>query len=143
MLPSKRPRRQSSSHPRPRGRWLNWSASACFGPRPTWADARPGWVTSMHPCRAYNSVPSRVIMSRMSAPKSASPRPEATEYTSFYEKYVALVPGNDIVSILDAQRLQMTQLFAARSERDGNFRYAADKWTVKEVGGHITDTERC
>ena len=81
-------------------------------------------------------------MSRMSAPKSASPRPAATEYASFYEKYVALVPGNDIVSILDAQRLQMTQLFAARSERDGNFRYAADKWTVKEVVGHITDTER-
>jgi len=34
------------------------------------------------------------------------------------------------------------QLFAARSERDGNFRYAADKWTVKEVLGHVTDSER-
>jgi hypothetical protein len=78
----------------------------------------------------------------MSAPKSASPRPAATEYAAFYEKYVALVPGNDIVSTLDAQRLQMAQLFAARSERDGNFRYAADKWTVKEVLGHITDSER-
>src|SRR6202034_4604784 len=28
------------------------------------------------------------------------------------------------------------------SEGDGNFRYAADKWTVKEVVGHISDTER-
>ncbi len=81
-------------------------------------------------------------MSRMSAPRSASPRPAPTEYAAFYEKYVALVSGNDIVSILDAQRLQMAQLLAARSERDGNFRYAADKWTVKEVVGHITDTER-
>jgi DinB superfamily len=78
----------------------------------------------------------------MSAPKSASPRPAPTEYAAFYEKYVALVPGNDIVSILDAQRLQMAQLFAARSERDGNFRYIADKWTVKEVLGHVTDSER-
>src|SRR5580704_9627966 len=78
----------------------------------------------------------------MSSPKSASPRPAPGEYASFYEKYVALVPGNDIVSALDAQRLQMSQLFAARSERDGNFRYAADKWSVKEVVGHITDSER-
>jgi hypothetical protein len=81
-------------------------------------------------------------MSRMNAPKSASPRPVPTEYAPFYEKYIALVPGNDIVSSLDAQRLQMAQLFAARSERDGNFRYAADKWSVKEVVGHITDSER-
>jgi hypothetical protein len=78
----------------------------------------------------------------MSAPKSASPRPGPTEYAGFYEKYIALVPGTDIVSILEAQRLQMAQLFAARSERDGNFRYAGDKWTVKEVLGHITDSER-
>jgi hypothetical protein len=81
-------------------------------------------------------------MSRMSSPKPASTRPNSTEYAPYYEKYVALVPGNDIVSTLDAQRLQMSQLFAARSERDGNFRYAADKWTVKEVLGHLADSER-
>jgi uncharacterized damage-inducible protein DinB len=69
-------------------------------------------------------------------------RPAPNEYASFYETYVSKVAGSDIVSILDAQRLQMAQLFAARSERDGNFRYAADKWTVKEVLGHISDTER-
>jgi len=36
----------------------------------------------------------------------------------------------------------MAQLFAARSERDGNFRYAPDKWSVKEVVGHMSDSER-
>jgi transposase len=36
----------------------------------------------------------------------------------------------------------MLQLFAGCSERQGNFRYAPDKWTVKEVLGHINDTER-
>jgi hypothetical protein len=34
------------------------------------------------------------------------------------------------------------QLFAGRSERDGNFRYAPDKWTVKDVLGHLADSER-
>jgi hypothetical protein len=74
--------------------------------------------------------------------KAMSSRPEPTEYASFYDKYVSKVVGNDIVAALEAQRLQMAQLFAARSERDGNFRYAPDKWTVKEVLGHIADSER-
>jgi hypothetical protein len=78
----------------------------------------------------------------MSAPKIASSRPQPGEYAAYYEKYIAMVPGNDIVPILEAQRLQMAQLFAARTERDGNFRYAPEKWTVKEVLGHLTDTER-
>ena len=36
----------------------------------------------------------------------------------------------------------MAQMFGARSEREGNFRYAPEKWTVKEVLGHVNDTER-
>src|SRR5260221_10393247 len=69
-------------------------------------------------------------------------RPQPTEYASYYEKYVSLIPGPDALGVLEAQQMLMTQLLAARSEREGNFRYAADKWTVKELVGHITDTER-
>jgi hypothetical protein len=69
-------------------------------------------------------------------------RPEPDEYAPYYGKYISLVQGNDIVAILEAQRLQSIQLFAARSERDGNFRYAPRKWTVKEVLGHVNDAER-
>lgn len=69
-------------------------------------------------------------------------RPEPNEYAAYYEKYISLVPGNDIAGALESQRVQTIQLFAGRSEREGNFRYAADKWTVKEVLGHMTDTER-
>lgn len=78
----------------------------------------------------------------MEAKKAITRRPEASEYAPSYETYIALVTGNDIVAILEAQRLQMVQFFAGRSERDGNFRYAPDKWTVKEVLGHVSDTER-
>ncbi len=69
-------------------------------------------------------------------------RPEAGEYAEYYGKYIEKVPGTDALGILESQRLQMAQLFAGRSERDGNFRYAPGKWTVKEVLGHVTDTER-
>ncbi|HMD39576.1 MAG TPA: DinB family protein [Candidatus Acidoferrum sp.] len=69
-------------------------------------------------------------------------RPEAGEYAAYYEKYVGLFPGTDVVSALESQRVQTMQLFAGRSERDGNFRYGADKWTVKDVLGHMSDSER-
>ncbi len=69
-------------------------------------------------------------------------RPEAGEYAEYYANYISKVPGTDVPGILGAQRLHMSQLFAGRTERDGNFRYAPGKWTVKEVLGHITDAER-
>jgi uncharacterized damage-inducible protein DinB len=78
----------------------------------------------------------------MEPKRAAAARPEPGEYASFYETYISKVKGNNILSILEAQRLQTAQLFAAHSERDGNFRYAPDKWTVKEALGHVTDSER-
>lgn len=82
------------------------------------------------------------IMPRMIPKRALLSRPQADEYSSYYEKYISLISGDDILGALEAQRLQMAQLLAARSERDGNFRYAPDKWTVKEVIGHISDSER-
>jgi DinB superfamily len=78
----------------------------------------------------------------MEPKKAAANRPGPGEYAPYYETYISKVKGSDIVSTLEAQRLQMAHLFAARSERDGNFRYAPDKWTVKEVLGHVNDAER-
>lgn len=78
----------------------------------------------------------------MEPKKAPVVKPDPSEYASFYETYVSRVPATDIVGQLEAQRLQMIQLFSARSERDGNFRYAPGKWTVKEVLGHINDSER-
>jgi DinB superfamily len=81
-------------------------------------------------------------MERMTTRLVVPGRPEAGEYAEFYAKYVSLVPGTDVLGALEAQRLVMAQLLGARSEREGNFRYAPDKWTVKEVIGHLADSER-
>jgi uncharacterized damage-inducible protein DinB len=78
----------------------------------------------------------------MEPKRAATARPEPGEYAPYYETYISKVKGSDIIGILEAQRLQTAQLFAARSERDGNFRYAPDKWSVKEVLGHMSDSER-
>jgi uncharacterized damage-inducible protein DinB len=69
-------------------------------------------------------------------------RPEENEYAPYYAGYIALVPGDDVVAALESQRLHTMQMLSARSEREGNFRYGADKWSVKEVLGHMADAER-
>jgi len=69
-------------------------------------------------------------------------KPEPTEYAPYYEKYISLVPGDELTSLLESQAKRTVQLLAGRSENDGNFRYAPDKWSIKEVLGHISDTER-
>lgn len=69
-------------------------------------------------------------------------RPEAGEFAEYYGKYIAKVPGTDVAAILESERLHMSRLLAGRSERDGNFRYAPGKWTIKDILGHVTDGER-
>jgi len=69
-------------------------------------------------------------------------RPEPDEYAPYYGRYVSLIEGNDIISTLEAQRRQMMLLLCGRQEADGDLRCAPGKWTVKEVLGHVCDTER-
>jgi hypothetical protein len=72
----------------------------------------------------------------------ASLRPQPGEYTPYYDRYISLVPGNDVLAALEDQRRQMLLLLCARTDADGDLRYAPDKWSLKEVLGHINDTER-
>jgi len=69
-------------------------------------------------------------------------RPEPGEYAPYYDRYISLVPGADILATLDAQRRQMMLLLSGRDEQDGDLRYAPDKWSAKQVLGHVCDTER-
>jgi uncharacterized damage-inducible protein DinB len=69
-------------------------------------------------------------------------RPEPGEYAPYFDRYISLVPGSDALGSLDAQRRETLLLLSGRDESEGNFRYAPDKWSVKEVLGHVCDTER-
>ena len=69
-------------------------------------------------------------------------RPEAGEYNPYYGRYISLVAGEDILNALEEQRRQTLLLLSGRDEADGDYRYAPGKWTVKEVLGHMCDTER-
>ena len=68
--------------------------------------------------------------------------PQAGEYAAYYGRYISLVPGTDILTTLEEQRRGMLLLLSGRDEAEGDFRYAPEKWTAKEVLGHVCDTER-
>jgi len=69
-------------------------------------------------------------------------RPESSEYADFYANYISKVRGSDVLGVLESQRLQMLQLFTGRASGTEASGMRPEKWTVKEVLGHITDTER-
>jgi hypothetical protein len=69
-------------------------------------------------------------------------RPEPSEYAPYYDRYISLISGTDILASLDSERRKTMLLLSGRDEEDGNIRYAPDKWTAKEVLGHVCDTER-
>jgi len=73
---------------------------------------------------------------------TAGLRPQPGEYAPYYDRYISLVPSNDILAALEDQRRRTVLLLCGRAEADGDLRYAPDKWSLKEVLGHINDTER-
>ena len=78
----------------------------------------------------------------MSTTMTSHFRPQPGEYAPYYERYISLVQSSDILATLDEQRRETLLLLSGRTEEEGNHRYADDKWSVKEVLGHVNDTER-
>ncbi len=70
------------------------------------------------------------------------PRPHSSEYAPYYANYIAGVPGDDALSVLREQIQETVHLLQNLPEGRGMFRYAPGKWSIKEVLGHMGDTER-
>lgn len=75
-------------------------------------------------------------------PRVRIARPDKTEYVDYFHRYVSLVPDGDLLEVIDKQAAETRALLGPLSEHDAQFRYAPDKWSIKEVVGHLADTER-
>lgn len=69
-------------------------------------------------------------------------RPADTEYAPFYASYIARVPETDPMPALEVQPAEIHTLADRITLDDELYRYALDKWSVRQVIGHIIDTER-
>jgi DinB superfamily len=69
-------------------------------------------------------------------------RPADTEYAPFYAPYIARVPEIDPLPALEAQPAELHTLADRITLDDEIYRYALGKWSVRQVVGHLIDTER-
>ena len=69
-------------------------------------------------------------------------RPQSNEYAAPFKKYVDVVPDGQLVQILEDQLADWQRALTPLGEEAGNFRYAPEKWSIKELLGHIVDAER-
>jgi uncharacterized damage-inducible protein DinB len=70
-------------------------------------------------------------------------RPSAEEYAPAFGGYVSRVADvSDAVAALARQKDRFVQSVAAMSDTEAGYRYAPEKWSVKELVGHVCDAER-
>jgi len=69
-------------------------------------------------------------------------RPEPDEIPSHYLGYITRVPETDPVIVCASQIEETAALLRGVSETDAMYRYGQGKWSIKEIVGHLADTER-
>ncbi len=68
-------------------------------------------------------------------------RPKKEEYSSYFDLYIKKIPDVDILKYMEEQTNEFDELFSELTEGDSLFVYEEGKWSIKEVIGHIVDTE--
>lgn len=70
-------------------------------------------------------------------------RPGSQHYASFYAGYLARVGDDeDVLALLDDELEPTLAMFRELREDQLTFRYAPGKWSVKQLLGHLVDSER-
>ncbi|GMR25538.1 MAG: DinB family protein [Ignavibacteria bacterium] len=69
-------------------------------------------------------------------------RPKPGDYNLYYDRYISLIEEDDIINVIEKQKKSSEIFLKSFTEENGIFSYAEGKWTVKEVLGHLIDTER-
>ncbi len=69
-------------------------------------------------------------------------RPNVTDYATFYETYVSLVPEDDVLQAMKSQTDELFPFLRGITEQVACLRHPPYTWSVKEVIGHLIDAER-
>jgi hypothetical protein len=74
--------------------------------------------------------------------QAAATKPVPTEHAPEFSQYVTLVAEGDIIQTLEQQLANSLSLLRTIPADKAKFRYAPGKWSVKELLGHLIDSER-
>ena len=69
-------------------------------------------------------------------------RPQPDEYVPYYHTYIGKVPDGDVIALMEKLKESTYNLFSTMTDERANYAYGEGKWTLKQVLGHLIDTER-
>jgi hypothetical protein len=69
-------------------------------------------------------------------------RPGADEAAAYYSIYIDAVRGDDALTAIEWQLSEVPKFFEGISDEKSLSRYAPDKWSIRQVLNHVSDTER-
>lgn len=75
-------------------------------------------------------------------PTTILARPAAADYNEYFTRYTSCVPAGDLIDIATKQIGELRGMLGTLSAEQSRFRYAPGKWSIRDVVGHLTDTER-
>lgn len=70
------------------------------------------------------------------------PTKDSADAADYYFTYIDQVPGPDVLAVLERGVAETRRTLLGLSEEQERHRYAPGKWTIREVLGHMVDTER-
>lgn len=69
-------------------------------------------------------------------------RPLPDTFPSYFKTYIKLIPESDVMEALINHAKRAEKFFNLISEEQSLYKYADEKWTVKEILQHVIDAER-
>ncbi|TFE23747.1 DinB family protein [Cohnella luojiensis] len=70
------------------------------------------------------------------------PKPIEGNFSPNWSNYIDAVQEGDLAQLLKDQEQDLLSLYSSIREEQSLYRYDEGKWSLKEVLGHINDTER-
>jgi uncharacterized damage-inducible protein DinB len=69
-------------------------------------------------------------------------RPQETEAAPYYFTYINQVSGDDVFPLIERQLDEIVGFCSRISKEKSLYRYAPEKWSIRQVLNHLADTER-
>ena len=66
----------------------------------------------------------------------------SADYNEYFARYIGLVDDKELLTAMEVNYNTFLENVEIISEEKSSFRYADDKWSIKELISHIIDTER-
>jgi len=69
-------------------------------------------------------------------------KPLKGDYPKYFEAYFKNINDENPIELMESQKFELLDLLSTLNESKANYSYEKGKWSIKEVLGHLIDSER-